>query len=134
MKQVTVGKIFTQSTSSIYSPIIGVQFTNTSSTYRRSFGFYTLSNFTEPAWAVELYVNNEMIAFTKADASGFFTFQVPLVYGNSLVKLRFYGPWGEERSREENISIPFNFLPHGEFEYSISAGMVEDGKKSRLVE
>ncbi|WP_343305617.1 hypothetical protein AAHN97_00445 [Chitinophaga niabensis] len=132
LRQVTAGKIFAQSFSSIYDPVIGVQFTNTPSTYRRSFGSYTLSNFTEPGWSVELYVNNELVDFKKADASGFFTFEVPLVYGNSLIKLRFYGPWGEERFREEHISIPFNFLPHREFEYTASAGMVQDSVNSRF--
>lgn len=132
LRQVIAGKIFAQSTASIYDPVVGVQFTNTPTTNRRTFGSYTLSNFTEPNWTVELYVNNELVDYAKADASGFFTFQVPLVYGTSIVRLRFYGPWGEERSREENISVPFNFLPHREFEYTASAGMVEDSVNSRL--
>jgi hypothetical protein len=132
LRQVLAGKISTGATSSLFSPVVGVQFTNTPTTYRRSFGSYTLSDFTEPGWLVELYVNNVLVDYIKADASGFFTFEVPLVYGNSGVKLQFYGPWGEERSKEQNISIPFNFLPKGEFEYKISAGMVEDGRNSRF--
>lgn len=132
LRQVIAGKIFTQSISSIYDPVVGVQVTNTPTTYRRSFGSYTLSNFTEPGWTVELYVNNELVNYAVADASGFFTFQVPLVYGNSLVKLRFYSPWGEERTREESISVPFNFLPRREFEYTASAGVVEDSVNSRF--
>ncbi|MBK6643629.1 MAG: hypothetical protein IPG39_21555 [Bacteroidetes bacterium] len=78
---------------------------------------------------VELYVNNEMIDYVKSDASGFYSFQVPLFYGNSVVKLKFYGPWGEERSNEQNFSIPFNFLPKGDFEYNIGGGIVQDGFK-----
>ena len=31
-------------------------------------------------------MNNVLISYVKADASGFYTFQVPLVYGNSDVK------------------------------------------------
>ena len=132
LRQVMAGKIASGATSSLYSPVVGVQFTNTPTTYRRSFGSYTLTDRTEPGWLVELYVNNVLVDYVKADASGFFTFQVPLVYGNSGVKLQFYGPWGEERSKEQNISIPFNFLPVGDFEYKVSAGMVEDGKSSRF--
>ncbi|HEY3370060.1 MAG TPA: SPOR domain-containing protein, partial [Prolixibacteraceae bacterium] len=119
-------------TSSIYDPIVGVQFTNTPTTYRRSFGTYTLSDITEPNWLVELYVNNVLVDYMKADASGFYKFEVPLVYGNSAVKLRFYGLWGEERIKEENISIPFNFLPPKELEYTMSAGFVEDSVGSRF--
>jgi cell division septation protein DedD len=131
LRQAMAGKINSQATSSIYAPVVGVQLTNTPTTYRRSFGTYQLSDRTEPGWIVELYVNNTLVDYVKADASGFFTFQVPLVYGNTAVKLRFYGPWGEERSREQNISIPFNFLPPKELEYTVSAGVVEDSTLSR---
>jgi cell division protein FtsN len=131
LRQVMLGKIATNSISSIYNPVIGVRLTNTPTTYRRSFGSYSLSDKTEPGWIVELYVNNVLVDFVKADASGFFTFEVPLVYGNSTVKLKYLGPWGEERTLERNISIPFNFLPVRTLEYSVSAGFVEDSIKSR---
>jgi hypothetical protein len=131
LRQVIAGKIITNAISSVYNPVIGVQLTNTPTTYRRSFGSYTLSDKTDPGWIVELYVNNVLVDYIKADASGFFTFQVPLVYGNSIVKLKFFGPWGEERTREQNINIPFNFLPKNTLEYTLSAGIVEDTLASR---
>lgn len=131
VKQMMAGKIVSQATSSIYAPVVGVQFTNSPTTFRRSFGYYTLSDNTEPNWTVELYVNNVLVDYVKADASGFYTFQVPLVYGSSAVMLKFYGPWGEERTKEQNISIPFNFLPPGEMQYTVSGGIVEDSLSSR---
>ncbi|HZH97285.1 MAG TPA: carboxypeptidase-like regulatory domain-containing protein, partial [Flavisolibacter sp.] len=131
LRQITAGKIFAQSTSSIFAPVIGIQVTNTPTTYRRSFGTYTLSNTTEPGWTVELYINNILVNYVKADASGFYTFEVPMVYGNSIVKLRFYGPWGEERTSEKYVSVPFNFIPLHQFEYNVTAGIVEDKQKSR---
>ncbi len=132
LRQIMAGKIQANAVSSIYNPVVGVQLTNTPTTYRRSFGSYTLSDKTEPGWIVELYVNNVLVDYVKADASGFFNFEVPLVYGNSLVKLKFFGPWGEERTREQNINIPYNFLPEKTFEYTVSAGIVEDTLKSRF--
>ncbi len=132
LRQIMAGKISTGATASIYNPVVGVQLTNRPTTFRRSFGTYTLTDNTEPGWTVELYVNNVLVDYVKADASGFFTFEVPLVYGNTLVKLKFYGPWGEERTREQNISIPYNFLPHRELEYTVSAGVVEDSLWSRF--
>ncbi len=132
VKQLSAGKIYGQSIASIYAPIVGVQVTNTPTTYRRSFGTYTISNYTEPNWVVELYVNGVLITYVKADASGFYTFNAPLVYGNSMIKLRFYGPYGEERSVIQNISVPFNFLPRHDFEYTASTGVVEDGRQSRF--
>jgi cell division protein FtsN len=132
LRQILAGKIATHSIASIYNPVIGIQLTSAPTTFRRSFGSYTLSEKTEPGWLVELYVNNVLVDYVKADASGFFTFEVPIVYGNTQVKLRYYGPWGEERTREQNISIPYNFLPHKEFEYTVSAGVVEDTLWSRF--
>ncbi len=132
LRQVIAGKIQTGALSSIYNPVIGVQLTNTPTTYRRSFGTYNLADKTEPGWIVELYVNNVLVDFVKADASGFYNFQVPLVYGNSLVKLKFFGPWGEERTHEQTILIPYNFLPEKTFEYTVSAGIVEDTSASRF--
>jgi hypothetical protein len=129
LKQVTAGKLYPQSVSSLFAPVTGIQFTNTPSTYRKSFGTFTLSNTTEPGWTAELYVNNVLINYTKADASGFYTFEVPMVYGNSLIKLRFYGPWGEEQMSEKYITVPFNFIPLHELEYNVSAGVVEDKDK-----
>lgn len=132
LRQVMAGKIRTNAISSIYNPVIGIQLTNTPTTYRRSFGTYNLSDKTEPGWIVELYINNVLVDYVKADASGFFNFEVPLVYGNSTIKLKFYGPWGEERTREQNISIPYNFLPEKTLEYTLSAGIVEDTSASRF--
>ena len=132
LRQVMVGKVFTHATSSIFDPVVGVQVTNTPTTFRKSFGSYTLNDKTEPGWMVELYVNNVLVDFVKADAAGFFSFEVPLVYGNSLVRLKYYGPWGEERISERNISIPFNFLPKNKLEYYANAGMVEDTLLSRF--
>jgi hypothetical protein len=132
LRQVTAGKIFIPSVASVYAPVVGVQLTNAPSVYRRSFGTYTLTYFTEAGWIAELYVNNTLVNYSKADATGLATFQVPLVYGNSQVKIKFYSPWGEERTSEQNIQIPFNFLPYHEFEYSASAGIVEDSVHSRF--
>lgn len=130
LRQTILGKIGTDAVSSIYNPVVGIRFTNTPTTYRRSFGTYAMSDYTNPNWTVELYVNNVLVDYKIADASGFFTFQVPLVYGNSLVKFKFYGPWGEERSKEQTLTIPFNFIPVKKLEYTASGGIVEDGKGS----
>jgi cell division protein FtsN len=130
VRQVMAGKIATGATSSIYNPVVGGKITNASTKFRRSFGTYTLSDRTEPEWIVELYVNNVLVDYTTADAAGFFTFEVPLVYGNTQVRLKFYGPYGEERTREQNITIPFNFIPNKTVEYSVSAGMVQDNLQS----
>jgi hypothetical protein len=132
IRQLQVGQVAAQSISSLYASVVGVQITNAPSTYRKSFGSYRLTNTIEPNWTVELYINNNLINYTKSDATGFFSFDVPLVYGNSVVTLKAYGPYGEERIKEEIIEVPFNFLPDNEFEYTISAGMVTDAVQSKF--
>lgn len=132
IKQVTAGRIFTRATSSLFAPVTGVQVSNSPMQNRRSFGSYLLNDYTDPRWTVELYVNNVLIAFTQADASGFYSFEVPLMYGNTAVSLRFYGPWGEERIEERMINIPYNFVPKNELEYTISAGVVENEEWNRF--
>ncbi len=132
LSQVTAGRIFTRATSSLFAPVSGVQFTNSPLQNRRSFGSYLLNDYTEPRWTVELYVNNVLVAFTEADASGFYSFEVPLMYGNTAVNLRFYGPYGEERVEERVINIPYNFVPKKELEYTFSAGIVENDDRDRF--
>lgn len=130
VKQAMAGRINTYATSSIYNPVVGVQFTNSPTTYRKSFGTYTLSDYTKPGWTVELYVNNTLIDYQQADASGYYSFEVPLIYGSTEIKLRFYGPWGEERTKEQSINVPFSFVPKNKLEYRVSGAYVEDGHNS----
>lgn len=132
LRQLMAGKIPLNTISSIFSPVIGVQATNAQTTVRRSFGSYRLTDVTNPGWIVELYVNNTLVDYTKADATGMFSFDVPLIYGSSVIKLRYYGPFGEESFKEENVNIPYNFLPEKQFEYNVSAGILEDKRKFSL--
>ncbi len=133
LRQVSVGKISPGSIASVYDPFYGILITNTPTSFRRSFGEYNLTGYTEPGWSVELYVNNVLVDYKKADASGFYAFEVPLVYGASNVVVKLYGPYGEERIREEPINIPYNFLPQGELEYILKGGFVDDSLKSTFM-
>jgi len=132
LRQVIVGKIATQSISSIMGQVIGIQLTNTPTIYRKSFGTYTLANTTEPGWMVELYINGVLIDYQTADASGFYKFEVPLTYGNSVLKTRMIGPLGEIREKIENTDVPYNFLPKGEMEYTTTEGVIEDRPNTKF--
>ncbi|HER39721.1 MAG TPA: hypothetical protein ENO10_00700, partial [Salinimicrobium catena] len=131
-RQFTLGKIASRSVSSIYHPVVGAQVTNAPTYVKRSFGTFTLSDHTKPDWIVELYINNILVDYTQADASGFFSFDVPLTYGSTEVSLRYYGPWGEEEISTQQFNIPYNFLSPGEFQYILSSGIVEDGSNSKF--
>jgi len=131
-KQITAGRIYTRATSSLFAPVSGLQVSNSPFQNRRSFGTYVLSDYTDPRWTVELYVNNVLVEYTQADTSGFYTFDVPLMYGNTAVQLKFYGPYGQERIERRNINVPYNFVPKNELEYTLSAGIVENDELERF--
>lgn len=130
IRQIGLGKIGTRSISTLFRPVVGVQLTNASTYLKRSFGTYELSDYTEANWMVELYINGVLIDFKQADAAGFFSFDVPLMYGSTNIDLRYYGPYGEEQLVERQLEIPFVFMPKNEFEYSLNGGMVEDGENT----
>jgi cell division protein FtsN len=130
VRQVQAGKIAVQTISSVYYPVIGAVVSNTPTSVRRAKGEYIINEVTQPDWFVELYINNVLMDFTKADASGLFMFKVPLVYGFTTLTLRFYGPMGEERSETRTMNVPYSFLPAGEFEYRLSGGVLQDGKET----
>jgi hypothetical protein len=130
IKQITLGKIGASTKSTILVPVIGAQITNASTKIRKSFGTYILSDHTQANWTVELYINNVLIDYLQADANGFFSFDVPLMYGRTEVSLRYYGPWGEEQLFSNQFVVPTAFLPKKEMEYTISSGIIEDGKGS----
>lgn len=132
IKQAQVGKISGQTISFLTAPVIGAVIRNSPTTVRKAKGFYTINEFTEPNWTVELYINNVLVDYTKADASGSFVFKVPIVYGFTSMKLKFYGPMGEERIEERTMNVPYTVMPAGEFEYGLSAGVVEDSSLSRF--
>ena len=130
IKQLTLGKISAPSTATILFPVVGVQITNASTQIRKSFGTYILSDHTQANWTVELCINNVLIDYLQADANGFFSFNVPLMYGRTEVTLRYYGPWGEEQFFSNQFAVPTLFLPKKEVEYTISSGIIEDSKGS----
>lgn len=132
LRQFQIGRIAAPSITSVLSPVDGFMITNAMTTIRKALGNYTISNYTEPDWVVELYLNNQLISYTRADATGFYSFKVPIVYGSSNVVLRFYGPSGEIRSEQKTYNMPFNLLPKGEFEYKVSGGTLLDTTNARF--
>ena len=114
------------------APLVGATIRNTPTTVRKATGSYIISENTEPNWIVELYINKILVDYTTADASGAFTFKVPIVYGYSVLTLKHYGPGGEERVEERERNVPYTIMPKNEYEYGLSAGIVEDGKGTQF--
>jgi protocatechuate 3,4-dioxygenase beta subunit len=132
IKQAQLGDIFPRSISFLSAPVVGGSINNSPNTVRKSSGFYTISEHTEPNWTVELYINDVLIDYTLTDASGLYVFRVPIVYGYTILKLKFYGPLGEERIEERTTNVPFTFVPAKTLEYSVSGGVLEDKDNSKF--
>jgi hypothetical protein len=132
IKQAEVGKILIPSISFLGAPFLGAVIRNSPATVRKAKGYYTINEYTDPNWTVELYINNVLVDYTKADASGSFLFKVPIVYGYTKLKLKFYGPMGEERTVERTMNVPYTIMPAREFEYNVSAGILQDNSSSRF--
>jgi hypothetical protein len=108
----------------------GVHITNTPVTFRQGFSSYVVRDYTEPNWMVELYVNERLVDYARADASGYFQFSTPLPYGTTNIRLKFYGPFGEERTREKLVQVPYTFVPPGEIEYGVTAARLFDTNRT----
>lgn len=132
IKQVQLGRFSNNSISFLSAPLNGITINNSSTTVRKAKGYYTINDVTEPNWVVELYLNDVLINYTTADASGVYSFKVPNIYGYTKINLRFRGPLGEERFEERVMNVPYIFLPEKTFEYNMSAGILQDGQNSRF--
>jgi hypothetical protein len=132
IKQAQLGTISTQTVSFIDAPIVGASIRNAATTLRKATGYYTINEFTFPNWDVELYINDAMVDHTRSDATGIYMFKVPNVYGYSTLKLKFYGPMGEERTEERTINVPYTLMPKYELEYGLTGGFVQDSLSSRF--
>ncbi len=132
IKQAEVGKISNQTISTLTAPVIGITVRNASTTVRKARGHYTINAVTEPNWTVELYINNVLVDYTKADASGAYTFTVPIVYGYTILKQKFYGLMGEERTEERTLNVPYTVMPTKQFEYGLSLGVLQDSSWNRF--
>lgn len=125
LRQISLGRMTTLDRGNTRQAMLGLSLSNRPTTFRRSFGTYTLDGHTGPGWTVELYLHQVIIDVTTADASGYYQFEVPLSYGTTSLTLRFFGPWGEERTEERVVSLPFTFLRPGEIEYTLTGGRIE---------
>ncbi|MFN5983251.1 MAG: hypothetical protein ACK476_08935 [Fluviicola sp.] len=126
IKQIELGNINVNLKGQTLSNFYGVKFTNTAYSLKKSFGKYLIERKTQPGWEVELYMNGVLINFTTADLNGYFNFEIPLVFGNSNIVLRYYGPWGQEDKEELQINIPFTFTAQKHLEYQINSGVTAD--------
>ena len=130
VKQIEAGNVSINLTGQTMSNFYGVKLTNTPYTLKKTFGSYLIQRKTNPGWDVEIYVNGILLNFTTADMNGYFSFEIPLVFGSSIILIRYYGPWGQESVEEIPINIPFSFTTHKHLEYQSYTGISADSTRS----
>ncbi|MDX1618769.1 MAG: hypothetical protein R3224_08285, partial [Balneolaceae bacterium] len=115
----------TQTEGVVSRNIRGAKITNKPVEPRLLFDQYVVEGNTTPLSEVELYLNNALIDFQEADELGNYRFVVPLTYGSSQYSIRIYTPSGQEIERNARIQIPFDYIPPGEIDYTVSGGELE---------
>jgi hypothetical protein len=105
-----------------FSNIEGININNEPLEPRKEFSTKKIIEFTNPNWTVEIYINNQLFEISKADATGSYSFNLPLTYGTTLVQKKYYGPTGEYYSENKLYQTPFVLLKPEEFNYNISYG------------
>lgn len=123
LTDMTIGQIGTKGLSN--ERILGMSVTNEPIEPRQIHGTYPIEGRTDPESEVELYLNNTLIDFTRADGNGNYRFEVPLRYGTSRLQTRIITPNGELKVRDRELQVPFVFLPKGTLSYNMEAGRTE---------
>lgn len=69
-------------------------------------------------WEAEIYRNDELLGFARADADQRYVFDdVQLLYGENRIRIVQYGPQGQVRVREELINVGQDNVPPGKTWY-----------------
>ncbi len=102
---------------------MGVRVTNTDSLRTFTVPRTGISGTAFPGWDVELYRENQIVAFQEVGEDGFYNFEdVDLYVADNNFKLIFYGPQGEVR--EESLFVPVNqSLGRAEGVYDVSVSL-----------
>ncbi|AXJ02023.1 hypothetical protein CYPRO_2784 [Cyclonatronum proteinivorum] len=102
--------------------IRGAAITNEPIEARYFFGTIRQDGTTEADATVELYMNNQLVQFTTADATGYYKFDIPLNYGQTRLEKVFYFTDGRIERRSLRIQTPFSFQPQGVLTYHVDGG------------
>ena len=128
LRTISAGKI---SLNGLYSvSYSGIQVSNNQVEPRQTYATHRVYEKTHANWSVEIYISNQLIAVTKADAVGDFYFDMPLSYGTTLLQIKYYGPGGEYYEQTRLYQTPYYLLRPNEFTYFINYGSIENANSN----
>jgi hypothetical protein len=92
----------------------GISFSNFPIENSTQFDSETVSGDLLDGWEVELYRGETLLDFRKSDGSGRFIFrEIPLLFGENNIILKFYGPQGQFRQESRPVKIGGRMAPEG---------------------
>lgn len=106
--------------------IKGLSLTNDPIEPRQMYETTMIDGTTEPESEVELYVNERLTEFQRADALGYYRFNVPITYGTTRISLHIFTPSGQIIVSDKQMQVPFTFLPKGVLSYNLQAGRTDN--------
>lgn len=124
LSEIFAGNLATRGFNS--ESILGMGFTNQPIEPRQMFGYTYVEGTTIADSEVELFINNQLIDYTIADAQGFYRLDVPLRYGTSKIRVQVFTPNGELKTEEKEMQIPYSFAPKGVINYQVFGGYIRD--------
>jgi hypothetical protein len=87
-----------------------------------NFDFRNFTGDSVPGYQVELYRNNVLVAFQTVDANGRYNFtDIPILYGENIFRLVFYGAQGQREEKVETVSASSALLKENQFVYTLNA-------------
>jgi hypothetical protein len=82
----------------------------------------TLQGDLQQGWEVELYRNDQLLDFRRTSADGRYEFiDVPLLSGLNILRLVFYGPFGQTREEVRRFLVSPNVTTAGQGHFRFSA-------------
>ena len=104
--------------------VTGVEITNRPFTQRILFTREVFHGQFEPGADIELSGSGVGNRVLQSDMAGSYQFDFPTLYGQGILEVRAYDPWGQVSVTRYRMNVPRDVLPEGEMEYSLSSGRI----------
>ena len=98
----------------------GATITNRSINASENFDFRNFTGDSIPGYEVELYRNDVLVSFQTVDSTGRYNFtNIPILYGENIFRIVFYGQQGQREERVETVSAASSLLKEHQFVYTL---------------
>lgn len=132
VRQARIGDFFSGARRS--QVLQGFELSNAPYLRSAAFGAELLGGRLGAGWELDLLRDGSMIGFTATDSTGAYAMSVPVQYGMNPIEVEATGPGGERIRRTLLLVVPFDRLPEGNLEYTVSGGRCRQGACSAAVQ